>query len=77
MRMARVNVYLPDELAAAVKEEGLNVSSITQEALRRALRVRRTNAWLDEIATLPPLGISHDEVIAAIHEAREEFGRHG
>ena len=37
MRMARVNVYLPDDLAAEVRASGLNVSQVTQEALRAAL----------------------------------------
>ncbi len=32
MRMARVNVYVPDELAEKAKVAGLNVSSLTQEA---------------------------------------------
>lgn len=36
MRMARVNVYLPDGLAAASRAAGLNVSRITQDALRAA-----------------------------------------
>ena len=37
MRMARVNVYLPDELASGARDAGLNVSALTQEAVRQAL----------------------------------------
>ncbi|MFF5294774.1 Clp protease N-terminal domain-containing protein [Paractinoplanes globisporus] len=40
--MPKINVYLPDELADAVREAGLPVSSICQRALEQA--VRRTTA---------------------------------
>src|SRR6478609_565778 len=36
--MPKINVYLPDELAAAVKEAKLPVSAICQSALERAVR---------------------------------------
>jgi post-segregation antitoxin (ccd killing protein) len=75
MRMARVNVYLPDDLAEQARDAGLNVSGLTQEAVRRALAAARTDAWLDEVAGLRPTGVSHDDVITTIGEAREEFDR--
>jgi len=50
--MARVNIYLPDNLAKRAREAGLNVSGIAQEALERELRVRATNEWLDEVTRL-------------------------
>ncbi|MGH2887548.1 MAG: Clp protease N-terminal domain-containing protein, partial [Solirubrobacteraceae bacterium] len=37
--MPKINVYLPDELAAAVREAGLSVSPICQRALAEAVRV--------------------------------------
>ncbi|SRR6266545_179238 len=37
--MARVNVYLPDDLAADVKAAELSVSTICQQALTRELRM--------------------------------------
>jgi len=77
MRMARVNVYLPDELAAEVKHAGLNVSGITQDALRTALASRRVGAWLDQIANLPPTRVTHEEAMAALDEARAELGGDG
>ncbi len=73
MRMTRVNVYLPDDLAEKAREAGLNVSGLTQEAVRRALAADRTDAWLDEVARLRPTGLSHDQVITAIAEARDDF----
>ncbi|GAA1848291.1 hypothetical protein GCM10009836_29970 [Pseudonocardia ailaonensis] len=36
--MPKINVYLPDELAAAVKEAGIPVSSVCQQALADAVR---------------------------------------
>lgn len=74
MRMARVNVYLPDDLAAEARAAGLNVSRLSQEALRRELARRRTDAWLDHVMTLPPTGVSHDEALAALDAARDELG---
>ena len=36
--MPKINVYLPDELAVAVKEAQVPVSAICQSALERAVR---------------------------------------
>ncbi len=73
MRMARVNIYLPDDLAREAKSAGLNISKITQEALRTALESRRVAAWLDGIARLPPTGVTHEQAMAALREARAEL----
>lgn len=75
MRMARVNVYLPDKLAEQAKAAGLNVSNLTQEALRSALAARRTDDWLDGIRRLRATGVTHDDVIQAVNVARDEFDR--
>ena len=75
--MPRVNIYLPDDLAAAVRAAGLNLSSLTQDAIRQQLAGRTTDAWL---ATLdpPPVEVSHDEVLAALDATRDESEtRHG
>jgi post-segregation antitoxin (ccd killing protein) len=75
--MPRVNVYLPDDLAAAARAAGLNVSSLAQEAIKRELAGRTTDAWL---ATLDPTQarVPHDTALAALDEAREEpTTRHG
>lgn len=72
MRMARVNIYLPYDLAAEAKAAGLNVSGIAQEALRAELAARRVAAWLDGVAALPPTGVTHEQVLAALDEARRE-----
>jgi post-segregation antitoxin (ccd killing protein) len=75
--MARVNVYLPDELADAARSAGLNVSSLTQDALRRALAGRRTAEWLRSLDGLPTTEVRHEDAMAALHDARDEMGTSG
>jgi post-segregation antitoxin (ccd killing protein) len=71
--MARLNVYVPDELADRARSVKVNVSAVLQAALADELDRRATNAWLD---ALPPLGgrRSHETAIQALDEARTEFG---
>lgn len=73
MRMARVNIYLPNDLAEEAKAAGLNISGIAQEALRAELARRRVSDWLDEILRLPPTGVTHEQVMTALREARAEL----
>lgn len=77
MRMARVNVYLPDDLARQVRDAGLNVSSVAQDALVRALAATRLDEWLNEVAAMPSAGVSHRAVIEAVEAAKEEFSGRG
>lgn len=72
--MARVNVYLPDDLAAEVKRADLNVSRITQRAVRAELQVAEVDRWLDRVASLAPTGATHGQAIEALKAARDEFG---
>ena len=76
MRMARVNVYLPDDLAAEAKAAGLKVSNLTQEALRSALAADRLDHWLDAVVAARPVGVSHEAVVEAIAGAKDEL-EHG
>jgi post-segregation antitoxin (ccd killing protein) len=71
--MARVNVYLPDELAARAREVGLNVSAVTRSALEAELARGAASEWLARVATVPGLGVEHDDVLAALEGAREEL----
>jgi post-segregation antitoxin (ccd killing protein) len=71
--MARVNVYLPDELAARAREKGLNVSAVTRSALEAELAGDAASEWLARAAALPSVGVEHDEAIAALDVAREEL----
>lgn len=72
--MARVNVYLPDDLAEAARAAGLNVSSVAQEALRERLAAQGTTAWLDRLGALPGMDVTHDQVMAALDQVRAEWG---
>jgi post-segregation antitoxin (ccd killing protein) len=74
MRMARVNVYLPDELVEEVRSAGLNVSNVTQRALRRELGRHRSEDWLDRVRALPRTTVSHEEALDAVGAARTELG---
>ncbi|MGL4175349.1 MAG: type II toxin-antitoxin system CcdA family antitoxin [Dermatophilaceae bacterium] len=69
-----MNVYLPDELAAEVKEAGLNLSAVTQEAVRRTLAARSTDAWLAASATTTASSarVPHDRALAALDAARDD-----
>lgn len=73
MRMARVNVYLPDDLAAETKAAGLNVSQITQEALKRELYSERMTRWVAEVRKLPPIEIDRSILRDAIRGAKDEI----
>jgi post-segregation antitoxin (ccd killing protein) len=74
MRMARVNVYLPDDLADSAREAGVNVSAVTQQALRATLASSHTDRWLKRLAQRPQIKLEHDLVLRALDDARDEFG---
>ncbi len=73
MRMARVNVYLPDDLAEEAKALGLNISKLTQEALKRVIDSDRMAAWLDKVGSNKPLDIDPETVKAALAGAKDEL----
>lgn len=77
--VARLNVYLPDELAAEARKAGLNLSAVTQEAVRRTLAERSTDAWLATAGTAPSAQrVAHDRALDALDAARDEAPtRHG
>jgi post-segregation antitoxin (ccd killing protein) len=75
--MARVNIYLPDDLAVEAKEAGLNVSQVAQDALRRELERQQSATWVARVRELPPTGVTHEQVISALHAVREEMGERG
>jgi len=77
--VTRLNVYLPDELAAEAKSAGLNLSAVTQEAVKRTLAERSTDAWLATVTTtVSAAGVGHDRALDALDAARDESStRHG
>jgi hypothetical protein len=54
MRMPRVNVYLPDQLYQRAKRARLNVSELSQKAIRDELlrkeRMQALDVFLDELS---------------------------
>lgn len=72
--MARVNVYLPDDLAERAKLAGVSISAVTQDALRSALAAMDTNAWLDRLDRGDGTEVEHERVLTALDEARDDFG---
>ena len=73
MRMARINVYLPDDLARKARAARLSVSNITQAALRRELGAHSTSEWLTRIGRLPATRVTHEQVLTAIDAAKDEL----
>jgi post-segregation antitoxin (ccd killing protein) len=71
--MARLNVYVPDDLADRARRAGLNVSALTQAAIIAELDRQATVAWLDALPT-PTRGASHEAALAALDAARGDFG---
>lgn len=71
--MARVNVYLPDDLAARVRAAGVNVSAVTRSALESELGRNAASGWLARAAELPALGVGHEQVLEALAAARDEL----
>jgi post-segregation antitoxin (ccd killing protein) len=72
--MARVNIYLPDELAAQARAAELNVSGIAQKALRDELARAGIDRWLETLERRPPVNITTEQVLRALDEVREESG---
>ena len=72
--MARVNVYLPDELIEEARAAGLNVSSVAQRALRQELTLHRSDEWLERVKGLPRTSVEHSQAVDAIDAARSDLG---
>ena len=73
VRMARLNVWVPDDVATRARELGLNVSAVTQAALRLELERRATDHWLDGLPAASGR-VDHESVLTAVTDARAEFG---
>jgi post-segregation antitoxin (ccd killing protein) len=71
--MARVNVYLPDDVALAAREANLNISRLCRDAVEQALHAARQKAWFVALADREPIDVSPDEVLAAVRAAKDEI----
>jgi post-segregation antitoxin (ccd killing protein) len=72
--MPKVSVYLPEELYAAARAEGLPVSALAQRAIEEALQQRDTRAWARRVRDRAPRVTRTLDTAAALDEARSEFG---
>lgn len=70
--MARLNVYVPDELAERARRSGLNVSALTQAAISTELAREATDLWLSGLVP-PRRGVAHAAVLAAVDDGRADF----
>jgi post-segregation antitoxin (ccd killing protein) len=76
--VTRLNIYLPDDLAAEAKRAGLNLSAVTQDAVRRLLAARSTDAWLGTLEPAVTQCVTHEHVLEALDAHRDEPPtRHG
>ncbi|MFC5750212.1 Clp protease N-terminal domain-containing protein [Actinomadura rugatobispora] len=66
--MPKINVYLPDELAEAVKETGIPVSAVCQRALEQA--VRRVTAIRETASTTSDIAAAMAELNSFTQRAR-------
>jgi hypothetical protein len=68
--MARVNVYMPDGLAEAVRAAGMNLSNITQVAAERELARRRVSPWLARVLLGWSTDVSPEATLEALRITR-------
>ncbi len=74
--MPKVTIYLPDDLAAQVKESGISVSPVCQRALEQEVRTMKATTIADEeIATAAKRLIAEEG--KEITRARAEGSRDG
>ena len=74
VRMALVSLRLPDDLVEQARAADLDISGLARDAIRRVLDERAVNEWLDDLASLPSLGIDPAIVKEAVRAAKDEFG---
>lgn len=72
--MARVNVYLPDELAREWRTAGFNISRVTQIAVERELARWKSDMWLRRVAVQRLSGVSHQEAFGTLTEEATSGG---
>lgn len=72
--MILVSLHLPDDLVEEARAADLDISGLAQDAIRRALDARAVNEWLDDLESLPSLGMDPAIVKEAVRAAKDEFG---
>jgi len=76
--MPKINVYLPDDLAEAVKDSGVPVSAVCQRALEQAVRrvtaIREITAGRARALPDPPVVNFTKRAMSALEDARASAG---
>lgn len=70
--MARLNVYVPDELSERARAADLNISALTQAAITAALDQAAARDWLSDIPTGAQT-VDHTAALQALDDARDEL----
>lgn len=70
--MARLNVYVPDELSERARAADLNISALTQAAITAALDQAAVRDWLSDIPTGAQT-VDHTAALQALDDARDEL----
>jgi hypothetical protein len=68
--MAKVTVYLPDQLAEAVRASTMNLSNVTRVAAERELIQMRVSSWLSRVAVQRAIDVPYRtalETVRAVH----------
>ena len=74
--MARMNVYMPDRLAEAVRAAGMNLSNITQVAAERELARMRVSSWLSRVLFGWSIDVSPEAILQAPDHQGQSDGSH-
>jgi len=72
--MAKVTIYMPDDLLAEAKDAELNISGLAQNAVVAALRRAKTDAWLEELCRRPGSTVRSEDVDRTLREVRDRWG---
>lgn len=80
MLVANVQVkHVDDETHEALRrraaEAGMTLGDYVLTLIRRDLRRPARSEWLAHVRSRPPIGVTSDEIVQAVHEARAERGR--
>lgn len=68
--MARINIYMPDELAEAVRAADMNLSNLAQVAAERELAQMRVSSWLSRVLFGRTRNISPEATLEALRSTR-------
>ena len=72
--MPKVSVYLPDALYRAAQARRLSLSTLTQEAVERALRESDRQDWVGRVRARPRRCTARIDTTAVLNDVRSEFG---